>query len=783
MYFSGTVTGVKFRSDTMYILLVRLDDGSEVTAKGHVLGLTLKEGVWLGFDGHWETHPKYGRQIAIDKAPRAPEGLWTTSMCSSMLLSSGLPDIVVRVLVDTFGENLPLALSDLRKLRKETLFSETEIAHIQKTWVKTCGVFETMDRLEDAGFSKYAMRQMWARFDNLQDLLVEDPWRLLEIKGVTLQQVDSLAERFALSMTSPGRVRGLILETIRNSATGGNTFAPATEVVSRVLSAMPDSTATDISKSLVAAHGESLLVLDQKTRPGLTAIYAPWLHIVETTSAELLQERLQQAKPSQTLPVIKGKEIEIQVPQTPEEWKSLVLETAGTKMVLSAEQLHGAYLALTAPVCVITGLPGTGKTTLLRVVSQMLVDHGNKVLLVAPTGIAAKRMQSVTGLQAKTIHRAFGAKSKASELEALAAATYGGTVIDDDDTSEQEELTDWLYNKDRPHEADVVFVDEASMVDAHLLYRILIATKPTCRLVFIGDTAQLPSVGPGNVLSDLISAGCFPAVFLKEVFRQQEQSGIIRASHAIVKGDLPALDEVAKDFVFIPLQKEEEILDGLLQLVQALFQAKKEFQVLSPRHNGTLGVTNLNECIRGRLNPKNPSLSEVKIGTRLLRQGDRIMVSKNDYKLDVFNGDVGKVVSIDRNRHVEVTLYGATAVHHMIPMDRVHLLKLAYAMTVHKSQGQEYDHIVLPWVRGFSPQLERNLLYTGITRAKKKVIILGHLAALEQAARTARTQVRNTLLVERIGADGICRQANREPHEEDPGTQGGGDKVTSNLGR
>lgn len=748
-FFSGRVSSVKHQTDDFYILTMRLDNGKDVSAKGNVFGLTIREGVWFGFDAHWETHPKYGPQLAMDRAPQAPPGQWAGEMCAGMLKSAGIPDYHVEELLGVFGEELSSALGDSHELKRRTMLTDLEIDHVQKSWVRMCGVFETMDRLEYAKFSRSTIRRMWARFDNLSELLMTNPWRLLELPGVTLEQVDQLAERFAVSLQSPLRIKGIVLATLRQGQLSGHVFLPMGEIVPQVLRLMDGLTPQKISTALVESQKEKLLVLDGKTRPGTLAAYAPWLYTIETTTASMLMQRLQMSR----TPFWKSSD---KIPQTPEGWREQVLKWVGKTWTLSGEQLNGAIMALQEPVCVVTGLPGTGKTTLLKVVSGMLVDFGAQVLLIAPTGIAAKRMSVVTGLPAMTIHRAFGARSRAHTQEE-ATASHGGAFLDEEDNASEEDMGDWLFSPDHPHAADVVFVDEASMVDAHLLYRILISTKSTCRLVFIGDVNQLPSVGPGQVLSNLITSNLFPVVSLREVFRQHELSGIISASHAIVRGEVPNLEEVGKDFVFVPLESEDDVLDGLLQLVSALYRKKLEFQVLSPRHGGTLGVTNLNDCLRSMINPKQSYLSEIKVGNRVLRQNDRIMVTKNDYVLEAFNGDVGKISSIHRvgsKQCVEIRLYGGASNSLEIPMDKVALLKLAYAMTVHKSQGQEYDNIVLPWVKGFGNQLVRNLLYTAITRAKKKVYLLGHYSALSKAVQMVNEQVRHTLLIERMTTHG-----------------------------
>jgi exodeoxyribonuclease V alpha subunit len=295
------------------------------------------------------------------------------------------------------------------------------------------------------------------------------------------------------------------------------------------------------------------------------------------------------------------------------------------------------------------------------------------------------------------------------------------------------------------------------MVDQHLLYRILTCTPKEARLVFIGDAAQLPSVGPGNVLADLVASAVFPTVALREIYRQKDTSGIVMAAHAINGGDVPEVSEdPGKDFRFMILRDENAILKKVLEVSKRLHLGGINFQVMSPRHAGTIGVTNLNAKMREELNPKTSGTAEIRIGSEVLREGDRIMVVKNNYDLGVFNGDIGTVARIDtRSGHVEADIFGPTSTRVLFPLkDAPDTLRLAYAVTVHKMQGQESDVIVMPWVPGFYNQLQRNLLYTAITRAKRKAILIGSPESLGVAVTNTRTDVRNTLFLDRLVAGG-----------------------------
>jgi len=311
----------------------------------------------------------------------------------------------------------------------------------------------------------------------------------------------------------------------------------------------------------------------------------------------------------------------------------------------------------------------------------------------------------------------------------------------------------WGYDTDSPHPAEVVIVDESSMVDQHLLYRLLSCTSPRCRMVFVGDAAQLPPVGPGNVLRDIIGSGRFPVTSLTEIFRQKDTSDIVFAAHAIYRGEIPEAPKDS-DFSLIEVGSEEQVLEVILKLARKLYDKRKNFQVLSPKHAGTVGVTNLNSKLRELLNPAAPGLAEVKVGEDTIREDDRIMVIKNDYKLGVFNGDVGKIARIDRKaKEVEIKIFGETPLFVKVEFKNVpSLIRLAYACTVHKAQGLEYECIVMPLVDSFRHQLQRNLLYTAVTRAKQRVFLVGARSALASAIRNDKEDQRNTLFRPRLEA-------------------------------
>jgi exodeoxyribonuclease V alpha subunit len=613
---------------------------------------------------------------------------------------------------------------------------------------------------------KQKVDQIWATFGaDAEEVLSDNPWALVQIDGVTFDQADEVARKMGLSMENPKRLKGAVLYTCKLRRGMGHVYLTVGELIHDIKASVSNASNNDVAKMLKECHDENLLVIDNKTRPGVTAIYEPWFYELEKDSAMLLSDRVRTAGLDdeeeyqgyiEKLATV-GPKTEAVVAD-PASYLQDVAESAieewasQSKLSLSDRQLEGAVNAMMHPVSILTGLPGTGKTTTLRVVVKVLQDAGIPFLLVAPTGIAAKRLSSVTGAEASTIHRAFGAKGiggDSSDRE----ATYAGVVgfseqgVDADGSSEF-----WGFSATQPHPAKVVICDESSMVDQHLLFRLLTCTSKKCRLVFVGDAAQLPSVGPGNVLRDLITSDMFPVVDLQEIFRQDEASDIVLAAHAIHSGVVPKFPEKSKDFTFAEISDEQKIQNTLTATVKKLYDKKVNFQVLSPRHGGPLGVTNLNLRIRDLLNPKSPGLKEMRLGAETIREGDRIMVSKNNYKYEIFNGDVGKVVRLDQQaKQVEIKIWGTPVVHVRMSFKEAPAhLRMAYCVTVHKSQGQEYDVILMPWVNSFGRQLQRNLIYTAITRAKKKVILVGHPPAMGKAVNNNKVDARNTLLPDRI---------------------------------
>lgn len=765
VYYEGRVLSVRFANEdeSFFVLKMQLDEGGDpVIAKGHVPGLQVGAGTWFGFEGTWETHPVYGRQIAMTRAP-VLRGPWSTELALKMLQSHGVGPRVCKGLQEHFGDHLVSVLGDEARLTEVAGINSFTAQYIVRRWTTVRALYQSLGFLGELGLPTSKVEAIYAQFgDEAERLLSDNPWALVQVGGIRFEQADHVARKLGLKNKDDDRLHGLLLHACKASRGLGHLYVSTGDIVPAVREQAPTTSKSALAGMLRRLHTEKLLVIDTKTCPGVTALYEPWFHVLETEAARMLAERVERAR-------IDGEELDeyrrklgtvgVRTTACAREGGSLT-EVARTAIEefsehgglrLSDHQLHGAVNALVEPVSIVTGLPGTGKTTLLRMVVKVLQDAAIPFVLVAPTGIAAKRITALTGAEASTIHRAFGARG--AELDDGREATYAGIVGDASDFSDGDGSSEvWSYGPGRPHPAQVLVCDESSMVDQHLLYRILTCTSPSCRLVFVGDAAQLPSVGPGNVLRDLIESERFGVVRLHEIYRQEEASGIIMAAHAINDGRVPNQTEGTADFRFVEVDGEQRVLDCLLNAVEELYRRRLNFQVLSPRHAGLLGVTNLNLRIRELLNPRNAGVREIRLGKEMVREGDRIMVSKNDYKYEIFNGDVGKIVRVDADaKIVEIKIHGPPVVKVQLPLKKASaLLRLAYAITTHKSQGQEYDVIVMPWVTAFRHQLQRNLLYTAVTRARKKVIMFGQANAMARAVANSREDTRNTLFRQRL---------------------------------
>jgi exodeoxyribonuclease V alpha subunit len=774
--YSGNVETIIFSNaeDNYYILRMKLDKSpigipNSLVVRGKVSGLSIKKGSWFSFDGVLDSHPKHGKQMKIRKAPVQKKNL-SGSETRAILRSHGVSELIADQLFLKFGDltysklNSPDALKHLSSLKNVT---QITAEFILQRWRSYIAFFEAVEFFEEVGIHQKKYDLVWKTFgDRAKEILSTNPWRLTRIEGITFEHADAVAKKLHLPLRGVERVQGAILSALNSWRGGmGHLYHTVKEIQDSIEKMMGVSIRRDtVIDCLKKLDEDGDLVFESYLTCGgelHECVYTKWNHRMEHKGSEMLYQRHKSAQVSKSLselerykyslircehPDIEAHNLKV---SSLEDCVRVALdfECEVNSISLSKAQYQAAINALIYPVSIITGLPGTGKTTTLRIVVKVFQRAGVTFKLVSPTGIASKRLHQVTGVEASTIHRAFGSKGGKGDDEEREQTYYGvvGESVASVKAGENEKWTNVLPDQ-------VLICDEASMVDQHLLYRMLTGTNGDCRLVLVGDSAQLPSVGAGNVLREMIQANLFPTSSLTEIFRQSDTSDIVYAAHDIYKGNVPELKASTDlDFVFLPISSESQILDAIKKLSLRIFKARERFQVMSPRHSGTLGVTNLNTHLREILNPEKHNQNYIRVGDQILREDDRVMIIRNDYGKGVFNGDTGKVYRIQPDKKVIVKIHGENPFYvDFTPKEVYQYLRLAYATTVHKMQGQETDMIILPMVQGFRSQLQRNLFYTAITRAKKRVILLGHASAIERAVMNSREDVRNTLLKERL---------------------------------
>jgi len=738
--YTGRIVRITYQSEDFRIAQVLLDGKSNpVTVTGNFPGQNVAVGSWVSFEGVWNVHPKYGKQLKVTRSPVSVD-TWTDKKVISALTGNGVgPKLRQDLQVHCLKGDLDLAdfldMDDFSSLG----WDEMTTLFVSTRWRSLRTHLDATRFLAESGVPSRVVNRVWSTLgEELEEKILHDPWVLVRVAGIKFEEADKVAERLGVSKSNIGRLNAAVLSVIQQVARDGHVYAMTGQVISAVPSMLKeDVSPTRVAEAIRDLHQQGKLVVARHPETQEVLLYEPWVWEMETFSAASLTDRMVRAQST-----ISQKYAEEELGK----WSE------GRQISLTETQRLGILRALTEPVSVLTGLPGTGKTTALRAAVSVFQEARVPFLLVAPTGIAAKRLASVTGAEAFTVHRAFSAKGWSDDDEK--DANYIGILNTSEKTDSDTRSQEWEYGPQNPHPAKVVVVDESSMLDQHMLYRILSATLPECRLVFVGDPYQLPSVGAGDVLRDLSNSGFFPHTHLHEIFRQQGCSGIVVAAHDVHAGRIP--DTKQSDFMLLDAQEDYDAADIIVHLAERLYDKRINFQVLSPRHGGDAGVTALNEMLRMKLNPPTPGVAERRVGGVIVREGDRIMITKNDYQNGVFNGDIGKIHRIDyKSKSLAVHIFGAP--------DEARLevtydlkkgtppIRLAYAQTIHKSQGQEYDVIVVPLLRSFGRQLQRNLIYTAITRAKKRVFLIGEQQAVMRAVLNNRSERRNTLLGVRLG--------------------------------
>lgn len=672
----------------------------------------------LTLSGEWVQHPRFGEQFkAATLRVSAPTSLAGIERFLASGAIAGVGEAMAHRLVQKFGketleiiEKKPSRLTEVAGVGKKTA------AKIHASYMEKEELREIMLWLEMHGVSgAYAARIFETYSSFAIEVMEKHPYRLArDVAGIGFLTADAIAKSAGIAEDSKERIEAGLGHALLTVSQQGHCCIPAPALTERAakLLGTPTEEVREVLKEALAAERLAFEEVGAET-----LIYPPWLYRAEKRTAQMLFFLQQKAA---VLPAEKAAAIVA-------DWE----RAAG--ITLAAEQQQAVAAVLDHAVFVLTGGPGTGKTTVVRGMIAVLESQGLSVLLGAPTGRAAKRLAEATGRKAETVHRLLGAQ--------------GGIEADGSPVFEKD--------ADDPLDADAIILDEVSMMDIVLMEHFLEAVPEGARVILVGDVDQLPAVGPGSVLKDILRSGAVPSVRLKEVFRQSGEGTIVLNAHAINRGRMPQF-AVGGDFEFMEMPDEETAARRIValcreELPREGFSALDAVQVLSPMHRTPCGVDNLNRLLQAALNPPAPEKAEFRNSTLTFRVGDKVMQTKNDYTKGVFNGDIGFIREVSADG-VKVR-YSDELTADYEPNELM-MLTLAYAMSVHKSQGSEYPVIVLPLVAAHHIMLQRNLLYTAVTRAKKKVVLLGSKAAVFTAVSNDRTRRRYTLLAERLAGAG-----------------------------
>ncbi len=706
-----------------------------VTVVGTLPETTPGEHLRLG--GAWTSHPDYGRQFKAEKCeqvlPATVEGI--RRYLGSGLIK-GIGPKTAEKIVGAFGaETLDVIDTQPHRLREVPDIGHKRYQMITTAWEAQKAIKEVMVFLQGHGVSTGLAVKIYKQYgDDSLAVVKDDPYRLArDIWGIGFKTADKIARSLGLPPDAPTRVEAGLVYALGELADDGHVYAPHSELVKTAAALLEvDADLLPLALDRLEADGR----IRRETLPGRDdppgrlsdlAIYLTPFYQAEVNVAARLKTLLGS-------PDIFGRPASRLADFAEANWESLFSSisrgAAPSVDELSSEQREAVRAALTHKVCLLTGGPGTGKTTALRALIRLLELRRHPVALASPTGRAAKRLAEATGRPAQTLHRLLGF-----------SPTEGFT-----------------FNEQRRLPAHLVVVDEASMLDLILFNNLLKAVDPAAHLLLVGDVDQLPSVGAGDVLRDLGRCGRVPVVRLTQIFRQAADSHIITNAHRVNQGRMPVFEtaERARDFFLFAKDDPDEAADWVVDVVQNRIPRKfglnslADVQVLAPMHRGAVGVGNLNGRLQAALNPPAPGKAERQIGGRVLRVGDRVMQIRNNYQKDTFNGDIGRIVDVDlESQTLTVEFDGRPVFYDWVEADE---LQHAFAVSIHKAQGSEFPAVVIPLLTQHYLMLQRNLLYTAITRAKQLCVLVGTRKAIGIAVRNAMVAQRWSGLAARLAS-------------------------------
>lgn len=701
---------------------------------------TIDDGENLELTGEWTEHKIYGPQFKVSSYVSVmPEDEVSMIRYLGSGVIRGIGPTLASRIVKEFGEDTFRVIEReperLSRIKGITLRKAQEIGVMMQ---EKQGFRDALIFLQKYGVGNTLALKIYSFYqERIYSIIQENPYKLAEdIHGVGFKTADEIARRVGVNKDSDYRIRSGILYTLSLATSQGNMYLPEDALIEKtaeIIDVLPEAIEPHI---LNLAADRKIFMEAPKAGESNPGVYAAVNYRVEKSVAALLRTLTESFEEQD---VCDANVLRRSIEKICDE-NGLILDDIQTEAVL---------LAVQNKVAVITGGPGTGKTTTINTLISYFEKQGMDIALTAPTGRAAKRMTEATGCEAFTIHRLLGLSG----------------VMDEDASDARFE-----HDADNPLEYDVIIVDEMSMVDVFLFRSLLMAVMPGTHLILVGDANQLPSVGPGQVLKDLIECECFPVTKLQKIYRQEGSGDIVENAHRIHNGEALRVRKDSRDFFFLERNDTSRILANLVELIVKMLPGyvdatPMDIQVLTPTRKGALGVEALNGYLQDRLNPPEPGKHERLFRETLFREGDKVMQVKNNYKLEweiigkynipidagvgVFNGDLGRIESISEPMNTVTVLFddGRKAEYAFSDMDE---LELAYAITVHKSQGSEYDAVVMPILQGPRQLMNRNLLYTGVTRAKKCLVIMGSGETVEQMIANNHENRRFSGLKERI---------------------------------